>query len=67
LESENETPLSKKLKEEQAHREEAANQDSAGQPESIDLGKETEERFRQYLSDPEPFPVSMRPEAFHGF
>jgi hypothetical protein len=37
-----------------------------GGSESIDLETETAKRLNQYLTDSEPFPPPMRPEAFHG-
>jgi hypothetical protein len=72
LDSENEPPLSRKLKGEQSQRKEAEDECGGGREaqltngQPIDLQKESEERFRQYLTDPEPFPAPMRPEAFHG-
>jgi len=70
LQGDGETPLSRKLKQEQAQRDEAEDarldgQDNpAGAP--IDLEKETQERIKRYSTDPEPFPDSMQLEGFHG-
>ena len=66
------TPLEGRLKEEQVQSERAQQErgdERNGQPadgQPIDLERETKDRFSYYLSDPEPFPGPMRPEAFHG-
>jgi hypothetical protein len=65
------TPLTKRLKQEQAQAEATANDDEADhgdrpEAEPIDLEAETQKRFKQYITDPEPFPPPMRQEAFHG-
>jgi hypothetical protein len=62
LETENEPPFVRQLKEEQAQRDQAG----ASVSESIDLATEQSKRLKDYITDPEPFPPPMRPEAFHG-
>jgi hypothetical protein len=71
LETEVETPFFRRLKEEQAQRQQAENQNEqhsepSGNDESMDLAAETTKRLNEYLTDPEPFPDPMRLEAFHG-
>jgi len=69
LENQNDTAFVKTLKREQAQRD-AAENESIDENQTADtvisLEEETEKRLKQYLEDPEPFPASMRPEAFHG-